>query len=77
MGNKRITLGNVKNWLNTWNETHPECKMTYSASLGYFGIGFLEDAGAIRTVVRGTSPRDAWEQFCIWKDGYRYGKEKI
>ena len=73
----RITTNDIKRWLKDWNEVHPDCKMTYTACLGYVGIGFLLEHGAINTIATGSSAREAWEKWCCWRDGYLYVKERI
>lgn len=73
----RITTNHIKRWLDTWNENHPECKMKYTANLGYVGIGLLLEHGAIHTLVSGSNAREAWEAFSAWRDGYLYAKEKM
>ena len=73
----RITYKKVSEWVKTWNEYHPEAIMTTTFSLGYAAIGFLGEHGSMSVVASGSTPREAWDNFCAWKYGYQYAKEHM
>ena len=74
---KRITYNKVKEWVNVWNENHPEAVMTTAFWLNYAAIGFLGEHGGISVIAQGSTPREAWDAFSAWKAGYLYAREKM
>lgn len=70
----RISYNMLKEWINEWNEYHPEMKMRLSVYNDYYHIA--RDSIGQNIVVEAT-PGRAWESFTIWKNGYYTGKESV
>lgn len=68
----RITSNMVQEWIENWNKYRPEFKMGTTFSLNYAAIGFLSETGGLDVIVRGETPREAWEKFTEWKSGFIY-----
>ena len=68
----RITSSYVERCIKQWNEYHKDIPMGCTFTISYAAIGHLGERGDLSIVASGETPREAWEKFQCWVDGYKY-----
>lgn len=69
----RVSYKKLKEWVNEWNEGHPEHEpFEVRAYSGYYHIGTNAS-----NMISEATPGRAWEMFTMWKYGYLEGTEAM
>ena len=65
----RVSYKKLKEWVNEWNEGHPEHEpFEVRSNNGYYHIG-----EKCSYMISEATPKRAWEMFTMWKYGYSEG----